>query len=149
MTALDDLLLADPATVAALADDLAARHRVEALSVPRAGLALLQHADAVFDEPFHLGEVPLATAAVSVTASDGRSAQGAAAVMDDHAERATALAICDAVLRAGLDGADAVAALAAAGARVRADREARRAGARAATTVAFVELGQDDEDDSA
>jgi phosphonate C-P lyase system protein PhnG len=145
MTLCADLILADPQAVAALAERLSALHRVEATSVPRAGLALLAHRDAVAGQPFHLGEIPLATASVIVTNHDGHQAAGGAAVIDDRNDRATAIAICDAVQRGNLEGSAEVIALAQSGVAERQRREAERRDVRERTRVNFAELGQDDE----
>ncbi len=144
-----DLAAAPPEHVIAVADGLATRYRVQALSVPRSGLALLAMQDAVFGEPFHLGEVPLATAAVTVIDDAGREHTGGAALLSDRDDLVTAAAVCDAVLRAKLAGWEAVADLCAAGAERRAQREAARAQARENTRVDFAELGQDDDTENA
>jgi len=73
-------------------------------SLPQSGLGMLKLNDSAFDEPFYLGEFPLASAWLEIKTVDGVIAQGAAQVMDDRVEIAEALAICDAVLSAQLPG---------------------------------------------
>lgn len=144
-----DVAAAPPDQVIAVADGLATRYRVQPLSVPRSGLALLAMQDAVFGEPFHLGEVPLATAAVTVVDDDGREHAGGAALLSDREDLVTAAAICDAVWRGKLAGWETVVELCAMGAELRARREAARAQARDNTRVDFAELGQDDDTENA
>ena len=72
-------------------------------ALPETGLSLLQMQDGVFEEPYYLGEIPLSTAWVKLTAN-GESWQGAASVMSDTPGLAVALAICDAILANQLPG---------------------------------------------
>lgn len=74
------------------------------MSIPQSGLGMLKLKDSAFDEPFYLGEFPLATAWVEVQTPEGIIAEGAAQIMDDRIELAEALALCDAVLSARLPG---------------------------------------------
>jgi len=113
---------------------------VRALAPAQEGLALLTLRDAVLGERFHLGEVPLAEARVEVTSADGRSGRGAARVLDDDAELAAALAVCDAVLTADLPGADEVRRLVVEGAALRAADDDRRRALLDRTRVDFALL---------
>lgn len=74
------------------------------ISVPQSGLGMMKLKDSAFNEPFYLGEFPLATAWLEITTADGHKAEGAAQVMDDRVDVAEALALCDAVLSSQLPG---------------------------------------------
>jgi len=137
---LADLAAAPPSEVIDLGNNLAQELTVEALHVPRSGLAMVAMRDAVFAEPFHLGEIPLATAAVHVTAADGRTAAGGAALLSDREDLVIAAAICSAVLDARLPGWEAVQTLVASGAAQRQRIAASRAAVRQQTRVDFSEL---------
>lgn len=113
---------------------------VRPLAPAQEGLALLTLRDAVFGERFHLGEVPLAEARVEVTTTDGRSGRGAARVLDDDAELAAALAVCDAVLANDLPGANEVRRLVEEGAIRRAAEDERRRALLDRTRVDFALL---------
>ncbi|MFT7371431.1 MAG: alpha-D-ribose 1-methylphosphonate 5-triphosphate synthase subunit PhnG [Oleiphilaceae bacterium] len=80
-------------------------------SLPQSGLGVLKLNDSAFEEPFYLGEFPLASAWLEIKTADGKMAQGAAQVMNDRIEVAEALAICDAVLSAKLPGWEKIAEL--------------------------------------
>ena len=101
---------------------------VTPLQPAESGLALMQWRDAVQHQPFFLGEVPMARAAVALVNHRGERAEGGAVVMADDAELAQALAVLDAVVAQRWPGAEAVDALAQRGAqardRVRAVRQA-------------------------
>lgn len=125
---------------------------VRPLAPAQEGLALLTLRDAVFGERFHLGEVPLAEARVEVTTATGRSGRGAASVLDDDAELAAALAVCDAVLAHELPGAAEVRRLVEDGAIRRAAEDDRRRALLDRTRVDFALLStarDDEEDDDA
>lgn len=126
---------------------------VRPLAPAQEGLALLTLRDAVFNERFHLGEVPLAEARVEITTADGRSGSGAARVLDDDAELAAALAVCDAVLANDLPGAADVLRLVEEGAVRRAAEDERRRALLDRTRVDFALLstarGEDEEDGDA
>lgn len=110
------------------------------------GLALMQWRDAVQHQPFFLGEVPMARAAVALVDDRGGRAEGGAVVMADDAELARALAVLDAVFAHRWPGAEAVDALAARGAQVRKElRTVRQAGLQR-TRVDFALLSEADED---
>ncbi len=80
-------------------------------SLPQSGLGMLKLKDSAFEEPFYLGEFPLASAWLEIKTAEGVVVQGAAQVMDDRVEIAEALAICDAVLSAQLPGWEKIAEL--------------------------------------
>lgn len=135
--------------VMAVASLAASGCTVRAIAPAQEGLALLTLRDAVLGERFHLGEVPLAEARVEVTTAQGRSGRGAARVLDDDAELAAALAVCDAVLAAELPGADEVRRLVEEGAVRRAAADDRRRSLLDRTRVDFALLSttRDDEDE--
>lgn len=125
---------------------------VRPLAPAQEGLCLLTLRDAVFGERFHLGEVPLAEARVEVTTAAGRSGRGAARVLDDDAELAAALAVCDAVLANDLPGAGEIRRLVEEGAARRAAENDRRRALLDRTRVDFALLNSargDGEDDDA
>jgi len=137
---LTDLAAAPANDVVELGNRLAQELTVEAVQVPRSGLAMVAMRDAVFAEPFHLGEIPVATAAVQVTAADGRQASGGAALISDREDLVIATAICSAVFEARLPGWEAVQILVATGAAQRQRIAASRAAVRQQTRVDFSEL---------
>jgi alpha-D-ribose 1-methylphosphonate 5-triphosphate synthase subunit PhnG len=136
-----------PDAVKALAERLAAGWDTRLARLPQAGLGLLTVTDGAFNEPYYLGEFPLAHCAVEIALPDGRRAEGGAQVMSDDADLAHALAVLDAVLAAGLPGADDAAALLAAGARLREQEAARRRALLAATRVDFALLNSAEDGD--
>ncbi|MBI5255876.1 MAG: phosphonate C-P lyase system protein PhnG [Burkholderiales bacterium] len=120
---------------------------VTPLQPAEAGLALMQWRDAVQHQPFFLGEVPMARAAVALVDHRGERAEGGAVVMADDAELAQALAVLDAVFAHRWPGADVVDALAARGAQAREElRTVRQAGLQR-TRVDFALLAEADEDE--
>lgn len=91
-------LTAHPETmVIELANCLMKGWEIKHEALPENGLSLLQMQDGVFEESYYLGEIPLSTAWVKLSAN-GESWQGAASVMNDTPNLAVALAICDAIL---------------------------------------------------
>ena len=78
--------------------------QVRPKAIPQVGLGMLKLNDSAFEEPFYLGEFPLATAWLEVRTDEGVIAEGAAQLMDDRQELAEALALCDAILAHRLPG---------------------------------------------
>jgi alpha-D-ribose 1-methylphosphonate 5-triphosphate synthase subunit PhnG len=76
---------------------------IKPVQLPQTGLAMLQLCDSAYNEPYFLGEIPLATAWVEITAGN-KNFQGAARLMDDDQEKIEKLAVCDAVLANQLPG---------------------------------------------
>jgi alpha-D-ribose 1-methylphosphonate 5-triphosphate synthase subunit PhnG len=76
--------------------------KIQPKALSHAGLGMLQLEDGALKEPFFLGEFPLASAWVEIKTPDGKTAQGAAQIMDDNVELVETLAICDAILSARL-----------------------------------------------
>jgi len=127
----------------------AAAQLVEGVSITpvtpaESGLALLQWRDAVMHQPFFLGEVPMAHAAVSLRNHRGERIEGGAVVMADDSELAQALAVLDAVWAHRWPGAEAVDALARQGAQVRGALHAERQAMLARTRVDFSLMTQAD-----
>ncbi|MES9942478.1 MAG: phosphonate C-P lyase system protein PhnG [Candidatus Thiodiazotropha sp. 6PLUC7] len=85
--------------------------KVTPKALSQEGLGLLKFRDSALGDAFYLGEFPLASCWLSITTPDGVNAEGAAMVMDDRAERAEQMALCDAVLSSRLPGWEAVAKL--------------------------------------
>ena len=122
---------------------------VTPLQPAESGLALMQWRDAVQHQPFFLGEVPMARAAVALVNHRGERAEGGAVVMADDAELAHALAVLDAVFAHRWPGAESVEALALRGAKVREDvRRIRQAGLQR-TRVEFALLAEADDESEA
>lgn len=77
---------------------------INPVQLSQAGLAMLQLCDSAFNDPYFLGEIPLATAWIEITTKQGDKFQGAAQLMDDDQEKIETLAVCDAVLANQLPG---------------------------------------------
>lgn len=134
------LAAAPLAEVLDLGERLTLRHCVRHASVPQDGLFLLALEDGIRQEPWYIGEIPVASVLVEVSAADGRKTRGGAVLMGVDAAFATAVAVCDAVLRAGFDGAEEVASLVQRGRMTLTQRASERAAQRAATRVDFADL---------
>lgn len=141
------LQAADRDQVLSAACAVAEGWHVAPLLPAESGLALLQWRDAVIHQPFYLGEVPMARAAIALTDANGRRVEGGAVVMADDAELAHALAVLDAVWTHRLTGAEIVDALAENGERTRARLRAERQTVLKRTRVDFSLLSQTDEED--
>lgn len=115
---------------------------VTPLQLAESGLALMQWRDAVQHQPFFLGEVPMARAAIVLGNHRGERAEGGAVVMADDAELAQALAVLDAVFASRWPGAEAVDALALRGAQAREEIRAVRQAGLKRTRVDFALLAE-------
>ena len=103
------LLSALPAAeVMQAASDLMCRYTVEDITLPQAGLGLMQLNDSALGDAYFLGEIPLVRAHVRVSSADGRQVEGGAQLLDDRSDLARAVAILDAVLAGGLPGFDEI-----------------------------------------
>jgi alpha-D-ribose 1-methylphosphonate 5-triphosphate synthase subunit PhnG len=122
---------------------------VTPLQPVESGLALMQWCDAVQHQPFFLGEVPMARAAVALVNHRGERAEGGAVVMADDSDLAHALAVLDAVFSQRWPGAEAVDALALRGAKAREDIRAVRQAGLKRTRVDFALLAEADEEPEA
>lgn len=141
------LLSALPATqVQQTAQALCADCAVEDLSLPNAGLALLQLRDGALGDTYFLGEVPLARAQVRLATRHGHSAEGAAQLLDDRAGLARAIAILDALLAGRLPGAEQALALLHEGSEIRQAEARERRALLQATRVDFSRLGSSEEE---
>jgi alpha-D-ribose 1-methylphosphonate 5-triphosphate synthase subunit PhnG len=125
-----------------LAAQLSTDCTVTPTRLPQAGLGLLKLADGAFQEPFYLGEFPLASCSVELGLPDGRRAQGGAQVMADDAELARALAILD----AKFPGWDVVTDHVQSGSELRAEEARRRRAILNETRVDFALLSNSAED---
>ena len=119
---------------------------VTPLQPAESGLALMQWRDAVQHQPFFLGEVPMARAAVALVNHRGERAEGGAVVMADDAELAQALAVLDAVFAQRWPGVEAVDALALRGAQARDRIRAVRQAGLKRTRVDFALLAEADDE---
>lgn len=122
---------------------------VTPLQPAESGLALMQWRDAVQHQPFFLGEVPMARAAVALVNHLGERAEGGAVVMADDAELAQALAVLDAVFAQRWPGAEAVDALAQRGTQARDRIRAVRQAGLKRTRVDFALLAEADDESEA
>ncbi len=100
------LMAVDVKRVKALAQQITIGWDLRYKSLPQSGLGMLKLRDGALQEPFYLGEIPVASAWVELTLPNGDKAEGAAQVMDDDKDLAEALAVCDAVLANQLNGHD-------------------------------------------
>lgn len=123
--------------IISLAGELSVNWLIRPKSVPQSGLGMLKLNDSAFNEPFFLGEIPIASAWLEVTTPEGHCAEGAAQVMDDRHEVAEALALCDAVLSSRLPGWEKVAAMVEKGVMVRNEVHQERKRMLAHTRVNF------------
>lgn len=143
------LLAADRDQIMRVARAAVEGWQVIPLQPAESGLALLQWRDAVKHQPFYLGEVPIARAAVALTDSHGKRFEGGAVVMVDDAELAQAIAVLDAVWSHRLPGATSIHALAEQGAQSRARLRGQRQAMLFRTRVDFSLLSQTEEEEEA
>jgi len=142
------LLLSCPAaTVRELAHRLAQQHTVEDIQIAQSGLGLLKLSDSALGDAYYPGEIPLASAHVRVTATDGRSVEGAAQLLDDRASLARAIAVIDAAVSGRLPGHEAAHTLFASGQARLDEQSAARRALLTATRVDFSLVGSTEEDE--
>lgn len=130
------LAAADPAALIELAETCIERHGDPVVLVrPEVGLVMLQVREPVCEERFHLGEVVVTRAEVSMAGGRGWA-------MRPGTDRVAALAaaVCDAVADAGVAPADDVEALCAATRQARGIADADEWRELRATEVHFEEL---------
>lgn len=132
--------------IVAAAEQIARTFEVEDISLPQAGLGLLQLRDGAFHEPFYLGELPLARAYLRLRTPDGSVAEGGTVLLDDRVRLVRAVAILDAVLAARLPGWQDAARLVERGMARHEELAAQRNAMLARTRVDFSLLGQTLED---
>ena len=143
------LTAADRDQVLHAAAQLAEGLTITPLQPAESGLALMQWQDAVMHQPFFLGEVPMARAAIALVNHRGDRAEGGAVVMADDADLAHALAVLDAVFAHRWPGEEVVEALALRGATARERLRAQRQAGLQRTRVDFSLLAEADADEEA
>lgn len=92
-------------------DEISNKMNIADKALPQSGLGLLKMQDSAFEQPFFLGEIPFASACVTVEADQGQQVEGSAQIMDDDVSLAKAIAISDAILSAQLNGHEAISTL--------------------------------------
>lgn len=88
----------------AVLDEMTAHWTITPVQLPQTGLGMLQLRDSAFNDPYFLGEIPLASAWVCIRTEDQQEYQGAAQLMDDDHAKIEALAVADAILAHQLPG---------------------------------------------
>lgn len=141
------LMAVPSAEVLAAAEELARQYGVEDVTLPQAGLALMQLKDSALNEAYYPGEIPLASARVILTSAEGAQHEGAAQIMHDSATFARAVAVIDAALAASLPGAETIKTMLNTGAEILAQQSASRKKMLARTRVDFALLGTTEEED--
>ncbi len=136
-------------TLKALLDEWGTQWTIRPVQLTQTGLAMLQLRDSAFNDPYFLGEVPLASAWVELVTGDGERVQGAAQLLDDDSEKIELLAVCDAVLAHQLSGWQALHQLLEMGLQQLSEQQAVRNAMLAKTRVDFALLNaaEDDDDD--
>lgn len=117
--------------------------------VPKSGLAMMRLRDSVQSQAFNLGEIPLSSAHVVFNGPNGTEHEGGCQIMRDHEALAVAIAVCDGVLAAEVEGTSEVASLVCEGAAVSREDAAVRRGMRERSRVSFALMNQQDESGSA
>lgn len=137
-------------TLAQWAQGLPGDWRIQPKTLPQAGLGMLKMTDSAHHEAYYLGEFPFASAWLCIHTADGLEAEGAAQILDDDADYAEQLALCDAVLAAQLPGWQQVAEWVEQGMAARRETADERKALLARTRVDFSlldDVGDDDADD--
>lgn len=137
----------DAEQVVAEVNTLSSGWQITPKSLPQSGLAMLKLEDSAYNEPFYLGEIPLATAWVDIVTPEGSNADGAAQVMGDNLEFVQALAVCDGILANRLPGYERIDELLRQGLEQCNREEQRRKNMLAATRVDFSLLDAVEDDD--
>jgi len=141
------LMAVDTKRVKQLAQQITTGWDLRYKSLPQSGLGMLKLRDGALQEPFYLGEIPVASAWVELTLANGDKAEGAAQVMDDDKDLAEALAVCDAVLANQLVGHDLLTSLLQQGADKLAAEQRNRKQMLKRTHVDFSLLGAEEGED--
>jgi alpha-D-ribose 1-methylphosphonate 5-triphosphate synthase subunit PhnG len=134
------------AEVESLAAALTCNAEIMDLTLPQTGLALLQLQDSALNDPYYLGEIPLAKAHVRVRHADGMEAEGGACLLDDRSTLVRALAVLDAILSGELPGHEAAAELLLRGQQALKKVRGSRKQMLSQTRVDFTLLGAQDDD---
>jgi len=137
----------DTKRVKQLAQQITTGWELRYKALPQSGLGMLKLRDGAMQEPFYLGEIPVASAWVELTLVNGDKAEGAAQVMDDDKDLAEALAVCDAILANQLTGHDLLTELLQQGADKLAAEQRNRKQMLKRTHVDFSLLGAEEGED--
>ena len=141
-------LLAVPVdSIHAVAQEIATHYVVSHYQRPEAGLSMLQMQEPNKGDCFFLGELPMATAAVTLADSSGNDHHGAAVMMHHDGDVALSAAIIDAALQAELPHSESAAALVEEGHSLVLREAAVRRSLLEETTVDFQLLEAEDDDD--
>lgn len=141
------LMAVDTKQVQQLAEQITTDWELHYKALPQSGLGMLKLRDGALQEPFYLGEIPVASAWVELTLPNGDKAEGAAQVMDDDKDLAEALAVCDAVLANRLVGHELLTTLLQQGAKKLESEQHNRKQMLKRTHVDFSLLGAEENDD--
>ena len=110
---------------------------IKAKTLPQCGLGMLKMRDSALGGDYYMGEFPLATCWLSVHTDQGKTAEGAAWIMDDNDERAEQMALSDAILSSRLPGWEQILDLLEMGTRIQAGEAKERKSLLAKTRVNF------------
>ena len=125
------------APLKALIEDLTKGYSIRYKALPQTGLGMLKLKESAFQEPYYLGEFPIASAWVEITTQDQQKLEGAAQVMDDNTELASMLATADAILANQLLGWERLAERLAIGTSLRKKNNQKRKAMLSKTRVDF------------
>lgn len=139
------LLALDAGEVCKTVERLAAPYQIEDITLPQAGLGLLQIRDGAFQEAYYPGEIPLSTAHVALRAN-GVRIEGAARILHDSLPLVRAIAIADAMYASSLPEKTALELLLKQGLAKVMEQESTRKKILARTRVDFALLGTAEED---
>ncbi|MDO9163308.1 MAG: phosphonate C-P lyase system protein PhnG [Methylococcaceae bacterium] len=131
----------------AVLNEMTTRWTITPVQLPQTGLGMLQLRDSAFNDPYFLGEIPLASAWVSIRTEDQQEYQGAAQLMDDDQDKIEALAVCDAILAYQLPGWQALYQLVEIGMAALTQEQQLRKAMLAKTRVDFALLNATEQDD--
>jgi len=131
----------------AVLNEMTARWTITPVQLPQTGLAMLQLRDSAFNDPYFLGEIPLASAWINLRTEADKEYQGAAQLMDDDQEKIEALAVCDAILAYQLPGWQALYQLVEIGMAALTQEQQLRKAMLAKTRVDFALLNATEQDD--
>ncbi len=130
-----------------LLDKLSTNWQVAPKQLTQTGLAALKMQESAFNDPFFIGEIPLASAWVVIKTENGQQYEGAAYLMDDDAQKIESLALCDAILNHQLAGWEQVYAFVEQGMKVIELEQLQRKKILSKTTVDFALLNASENDD--
>jgi len=128
-------------------DKISTNWQVTSKQLTQTGLAALKMQDGAFNDPFFIGEIPLASAWVVIKTESGDSYEGAAYLMDDDEQKIQRLALCDAILNYQLTGWERIYTLVEQGMEVILQEQLQRKKILSKTTVDFALLNASENDD--